>query len=259
MKLLFIGDVSGPPGRMIVQSELPRLIDEEGIDFTIANGENSAGGFGMHCRAFHELHDAGMDAFTMGNHTWDKKDIHTLLKEQDCIVRPANYNTEQPGLGWRMFGVGDKQLAVINLLGTVNMDPVADNPFKAADAIIKQLDTPYILVDFHAETTSEKIALGWYLDGRVSAVVGTHTHVQTNDARILPRGTGYLTDAGMTGPRDSVLGVDKNIIIDRFVNGSKQRFELAYGDRQFNGVIIDLDERGRCRDIRTVNFWQPAL
>ncbi|NLF80385.1 MAG: TIGR00282 family metallophosphoesterase [Clostridia bacterium] len=262
MRILFIGDIVGRPGRKMVFENLPRLIEEKAIDFTIANGENTSGGFGLTQRNFSELVDCGVDAFTMGNHIWDNKDIYNYIDEEIRLVRPANYPASDPGRCFQEFTVQGERLIITNIVGSIYMTPAYDNPFQAIDALLKQLpcrDEAAIFVDFHAEATSEKMAMGWFLDGRVSALVGTHTHIQTNDARILPRGTGYLTDAGMTGPRDSVLGVDKDIIVNRFLTGFSSRFEPARGDIQMNGVIFDIGSDHRVGAMELLNFWQPSL
>ncbi|MDO4581115.1 MAG: TIGR00282 family metallophosphoesterase [Bacillota bacterium] len=260
MRLLFIGDIYGAPGRKMVIEHLPRLLAEKQIDFTIANGENCSGGFGINRRLLHELTDIGVDAFTMGNHTWDNKEIFSFIDSEPNIVRPANYPPGTPGRGWRLFEIKGRKLLLCNIIGRVFM-PSFDCPFRSMDAIIRleEAADAAIFVDFHAEATSEKVALGWYLDGRVAAMVGTHTHIQTNDARILPRGSGYITDAGMTGPRDSVLGVEREIIVQRFLTGVSPRFEAAAGDLQFNGIIFDIDERGKCAALEVINFWEPSL
>lgn len=260
MRILFIGDIIGSPGRHMVLDNLPRLIDEYAIDFTIANGENSAAGFGITKKIFHELIDCGVDVFTMGNHVWDNKDIFTFIDDESRIIRPANLPKGNPGCGMRSFNINGQQLLVANIIGRVYL-PACDCPFRTIDLLLKEYakDMRLVFVDFHAEATSEKMAMGWYLDGRISAMVGTHTHIQTADARILPKGSGYITDVGMTGPRDSVLGVDKEIIINRFITGLPSRFETAHGDLQFNGIVFDIDDNGCCRDIKTINFWQPAL
>jgi len=261
MKVLFIGDIVGSPGRHIVEKHLPVLISEKEIDFVIANGENSAGGAGINRKVFDELANIGVDCFTMGNHTWDNKDLLNFIEREKRIVRPANYSGDLPGKGVQLYSLPDGQkIAVCNLIGRIYLPP-ADCPFTAINHILADLEnvTDNIIVDIHAEATSEKMALGWYLDGRVSAVIGTHTHIQTNDLRILPRGTAYLTDAGMTGPRDSVLGVDKDIIIEKMLTNMPIRFEPARGDLQFNGVIISLNEKGKAVDTELVNFWEPAL
>jgi len=259
MKVLFIGDIVGAPGRKILQQKLPQIQDEYDIDFTIANGENATNGFGLNRQSFKELHACGVDMFTMGNHTWDNKDIYNFIDQESRLVRPANYHSSLPGKGWQEIEVNGQRIAVVNLVGRIYM-PAHDCPFATMDRVLGEIGSgAWVFVDIHAEATSEKIALGWYLDGRVTAVVGTHTHVQTNDGRVLPRGTGYLTDAGMTGPRDSVLGVDKDIIIQKFRTGFSPRFEPAHGDLQFNGVVFDIDDKGKCRSVETVNFWEPSF
>ncbi|MGI5891333.1 MAG: TIGR00282 family metallophosphoesterase [Bacillota bacterium] len=261
MKILFIGDIVASPGRHIVEKNLPRLLEQYEIDFTIANGENSSGGAGMSRKSLEELSAIGVDAFTMGNHIWDNKEIFDLIDHDQRIVRPANFAPSLPGMPWRIYDLPQgKKLALSNIVGRIYMPP-ANCPFAAMDEMLKQVRdiTSFIIVDFHAEATSEKMAMGWYLDGRISALLGTHTHIQTNDARILPRGTAYLTDVGMTGPRDSVLGVDKDIIIKKMLTQMPQRFEPARGDLQFNGVVIELGEDGKARTIDLINFFDPSL
>ena len=260
MRILFIGDIVGGPGRHMLQDNLSRLIDEREIDFVIANGENATNGFGLNQRDFRELADCGIDAFTMGNHTWDNRDIYNYIDNEKRLVRPANLPPGTHGKGWREFKVGGRKIVVANVLGRTFMTPY-DCPFRAMDTILKEVSRKdaVIIVDIHAETTSEKMAMGWYLDGRVTAVVGTHTHVQTNDARLLDRGTAYLTDAGMTGPADSILGVERDIIIRRFVTGAGSRFEVARGDLQMNGVIFDINDDNTARSAELLNIRQPAL
>ena len=260
MRILFIGDIVGAQGRRMVLEHLPRLLDEYEIDFTIANGENCSGGFGLNQKNFRELVDCGIDAFTMGNHMWDNRDIYNFVDHEERLVRPANFPPSLPGHGWQQYQVDGQKLIVANVVGRVFMTAF-DCPFRTMDAILQEnaAEDATIFVDIHAEATSEKMALGWYLDGRVAAVVGTHTHIQTNDARILPHGTGYLTDAGMTGPRDSILGVEREIIIGRFLTGVSPRFEVASGDLQFNGVIFDIGPDHKTQKMELLNFWQPAL
>ncbi len=260
MRILFIGDIVGAQGRRMVLEHLPRLLDEYAIDFTIANGENCSGGFGLNQKNFRELVDCGIDAFTMGNHMWDNRDIYNFIDHEERLVRPANFPPSLPGRGWQQYQVAGQKLIVANVVGRVFMTAF-DCPFRTMDAILQEnaVEDVAIFVDIHAEATSEKMALGWYLDGRVASVVGTHTHIQTNDARILPRGTGYLTDAGMTGPRDSILGVEREIIIGRFLTGVSPRFEVASGDLQFNGVIFDIGPDHKTQKMELLNFWQPAL
>ncbi|MDH7601248.1 MAG: TIGR00282 family metallophosphoesterase [Armatimonadota bacterium] len=250
MRVLFVGDVMGRPGRRALGSLLGALRVQYGLDFVVANGENAAGGLGITQDTARELFDAGVDVITMGNHSFAKKDAVALYETEPRILRPANYPPGVPGRGVGIFETprGEK-IAVINLLGRVFMDPV-DCPFRAADAALSEVssDAHAIIVDFHAEATSEKQALGWYLDGRVSAVIGTHTHVQTSDERILPAGSGYVTDVGMTGVLDSVLGLDRKLVIERFLTGLPNRFSVAEGAAVVQGVLveIDLETRSAC-------------
>ncbi|MEG1500838.1 MAG: TIGR00282 family metallophosphoesterase, partial [Clostridiales bacterium] len=211
-------------------------------------------------KTFDELTNIGIDALTMGNHTWDNRDIQNFIEQEKSIIRPANYPQGVPGQPWSVFSVKNQKLAIVSLIGRVYMQP-AQCPFGEINKILQEVSkiTSNIIVDFHAEATSEKMAMGWYLDGRISGLFGTHTHIQTNDARILPRGTAYLTDAGMTGPRDSVLGVDKDIIIKKMLTQMPVRFEVARGDLQFNGVVVDLAETGKAKAMQLVNFYEPSL
>ena len=252
MRILMVGDVIGKPGRRAVQTLIPSLRREHGIDFVIANGENTAGGFGLTADTANELLESGVDVLTSGNHIWDQKEIIPYLDEGLPLVRPANY-PDAPGRGSLLH----KNVLVVNLLGRVFM-PALDCPFRTADAILREAeasDKPaVIIVDFHAEATSEKQALGWYLDGRVSAVLGTHTHVGTVDYKILPKGTAYVSDVGMTGPMDSVIGSDANVVIDRFLTGMPQRLPVASGPVILNSVMIDVDEEtGKARSIERLD------
>ena len=255
MKILFIGDIIGRPGRQAVEKLLPGLVEEHQIDFVIANGENAAAGFGLTPAVLDNLFALGINVVTSGNHLWDKKDILPRLKKEPRLLRPANYPPEVPGTRFGVFE--DKQgrkVGVFNLLGRVFM-PAVDCPFRVADQVIAELkkETDIIIVDMHAEATSEKIALGWYLDGRVSAMIGTHTHVMTADERVLPQGTAYITDAGMTGGFDSVIGMEKEPIIEKFLTQLPTKFEVAEGDVRFNGVVVEVDEQsGKARRIERV-------
>lgn len=258
MRILFIGDIVGKPGRNAVKETLPGIKRELNIDFIIANGENAAGGNGITREIATELLTYGVNVLTMGNHVWDKKEIYTFIEKEHRILRPANYPPGTPGTGARVFKTGDSvKIGIINLSGRVFLSNL-DCPFRSADLLLEKIrqETPVILVDFHAEATSEKIALGNYLDGRVSAVVGTHTHVQTADETILPQGTGYLTDVGMTGPGNGIIGVKKELVIEKFLTQQPVRFETAAGPYQFNAVVVEVDElTGTCRDIRRImNF-----
>jgi 2',3'-cyclic-nucleotide 2'-phosphodiesterase len=246
MRILFIGDIVGKPGRSCLKSYLPRLKNKQSFDFIIANGENAAGGAGITENVFNELRKLGVDLVTGGNHIWDQKDIFNFIDAEPRMIRPANYPVETtPGRGSVIIEAkkGTKKLAIINLIGRVFMKP-ADCPFRSADrelALLKD-KTNFIIVDFHAEATSEKQALGWYLDGRVSAVLGTHSHVQTADERILPKKTAYITDVGMTGLYDSILGVDKNGPLKRFMTQLPHRLSISDGRKVFSAVSVEIDE-----------------
>jgi len=255
MKLLFLGDVVGQVGREAVQKNLPLLKQKYHPDAIIINGENAASGRGITQKIARQFYELGVGAITMGNHTFDNKEIFDFIDEDSKIVRPANYAEEVPGKGYTYIKTSSgEELAVINLQGRTFLPPV-ECPFKKASMLVETIRkrTPYIFVDFHAEATSEKQSLAWYLDGKVSAVVGTHTHVQTADERILPGGTAYITDAGMCGPRNSVLGMDKEAVIKKFLTGMPVRFEVANSAPQINGVLITLQKRtGRALGIQRI-------
>ena len=257
VNILFIGDIVGKPGRQAVSRELHKLVDRYNVDVVIANGENASGGFGITAESARELFACGIHLFTSGNHIWDKKEALEYLKKEDRIIRPANYPEGAPGKGSTVFVTpGGTKVGVINLEGRVFMNSL-DCPFKTADREIAALSefTNIILVDFHAEATSEKTSLGWYLDGRVSAVVGTHTHVQTADERILTAGTAYISDAGMTGAFDSVIGVRKDEPISKFLTQLPSKFEVAKKDLRLNGVVLTIDDSsGRALGIERVNI-----
>jgi metallophosphoesterase (TIGR00282 family) len=256
-RVLMIGDVIGKPGRVALEHTLPGLRDERGIDFVTANGENLAGGMGLTVGTAESLFGAGVDVITSGNHIWDKKEIYPYLDESDRVLRPLNYGTHGvPGRGWGTYEALDgSEIAVVNLQGRTWMTPI-DNPFTEADRLLDEASEPLPpirLVDFHCEITSEKNALGLYLDGRVSAVVGTHTHVVTGDERILPKGTAYLTDLGMTGPLWSVIGFDPATVLPRFINALPTRFEVGEGPVVLNACQIDLDPAtGRALQIERI-------
>lgn len=243
MRILFIGDIVGKPGRDAVAQALPQLAQELGADFVIANGENAAGGMGITRETAQEILQAGVDVVTMGNHVWAKKDVYPYLDEEPRIIRPANYPSGVPGRGWAVYTTEKGEpIGVISICGRVFMDHL-ENPFLVADSILETLapETNVILIDFHAEATSEKTAFACYMDGRGGAVIGTHTHVQTADERILPGGTAYITDVGMTGPGDSVIGVKKDLIISRFLTQMPTRFEVASGETVLSAVVVDVD------------------
>lgn len=244
MRILFIGDIVGSPGRHIVRERLADLVEQRQIDLVIANGENSASGFGITPKIVEELLGLGIEVITGGNHSWDRKEILDYIPHQPRLLRPANFAPINPGTG--LF-VGESKkgtkFAVLNLQGRIFL-PSNDDPFTTADKLLATIppDVAFVLVDMHAETTSEKIALGWYLDGRVTAVVGTHTHVATADEHVLPKGTAYISDVGMTGPHDGVIGMGRMGIIKKFLDGLPARFEVATGDIQMNAVLVEVDE-----------------
>jgi len=244
LKILFIGDVVGNPGRKAVKAVLPEMIKNMSVDCCIANCENAAGGSGITYAVAQELFDIGIDVITLGNHKWSKREIINFIGNEARIIRPANYPQELPGRGSTVINLEKGAIGILNVMGRVFMENI-DCPFRTADREIQYLSnfTKVIIVDMHAEATSEKYALAWYLDGRVSCVLGTHTHVQTADERILPQGTGYITDVGMTGPYNGILGVDKDIIIKRFLTSVPMKFEIAKGCVQFNAVMADIDEK----------------
>jgi len=258
LRILFLGDIVGRPGRRAVKEMLPSLKEKYKPHLIIANGENAAGGNGITEEAAQELYDAGIDILTMGNHVWDRKEIYNFIDHDERIVRPANYPPGAPGRGFMIVPVQDYSVGIINLSGRVFLPPL-DCPFRSIDRLLPQLqqETSLILIDFHAEATSEKVAFGWYVDGRVTAVIGTHTHIQTADARILPKGTGYITDVGMTGPRDSVLGVKLEAVLKKFLTLQPIRFEVARGALQLNALFLKIDpEKHVTQGIETIQVVQ---
>src|SRR5512136_745406 len=252
MQILFIGDIVGRPGRRAVRELLPGLLKEHGVDLVIANGENAAAGFGITRDTVDELLECGIHLLTTGNHVWDKKEVLGFIDEYPNLLRPANFPEACPGIGHAVVKTpAGIPVAVINLAGRIFMHP-ADCPFRVAKALVEQLrrQTPIIFVDIHAEATSEKQAMGWFLDGEVSAVVGTHTHVQTADEGVLPGGTAYITDAGMTGPFNSIIGIRKDAVLERFLIQIPNRFEVAKDDVRLQGVVVDIDGKsGRASGI----------
>jgi metallophosphoesterase (TIGR00282 family) len=246
MRVLFIGDIVGSPGRQIVKDRLADLVAQRGIDLVIANGENAASGFGITPRLADELLSMGIDVLTGGNHSWDRKEILEYAPDQPRLLRPANFPDGNPGRGVYLgTAKNGSRYAVLNLQGRVFLPPF-DDPFRKADTELAKLpaDVGFVLVDIHAEVTSEKVAMGWYLDGRVTCVVGTHTHVATADERVLPQGTAYITDVGMTGPHGGVIGMDREAIIKRFLDGVPARFDVASGDVQMNCVLVETNDAG---------------
>jgi metallophosphoesterase (TIGR00282 family) len=257
MRILFIGDIFGRPGRTIVKDHLSALVKEHAIDLVLANGENAAAGFGITPPLAEELFELGIDVITTGNHVWDKREIVEYFQNADGnphsmarrVLRPANYPAGMPGWGRYEGKKKDVPYAVINLQGRVFMTS-NDDPFRVADQLLKEIKARIVFVDMHAEATSEKMSMGWYLDGRVTAVVGTHTHVPTADERVLPGGTAYITDVGMTGPYDSVIGVKKELVMGKFLSNMPVRFEPATGDVRLCAVVVDCDEAtGHARKI----------
>lgn len=252
MRVLLVGDVVGKPGRRAVSQLLPQLRSELRIDLVVVNGENAAGGAGLTAEIAREIRDAGADVVSNGNHVWDQRQFKDEIGTLDFAIRPVNLPPNNPGRGWLIV----KGALVVNAIGRVFM-AAADDPFRAVDALLDQLGeaAPKVrILDWHAEATSEKLAMGWHLDGRFSAVLGTHTHVPTADARILPGGTALLCDTGMVGPRDSILGVRPDIILERFRTGMPARFQVAEGKVVFNSALVDIDERtGRAKSIERVD------
>ncbi|MBI5166955.1 MAG: TIGR00282 family metallophosphoesterase [candidate division NC10 bacterium] len=243
MRILFIGDIIGKLGRQIVLGLLPQLLEEYQVDLVLANGENAAGGFGITPSVAAELFALGIDLLTSGNHIWDRKEVEQFIQAEPRLLRPANYPPEAPGSGVYLVKRNGPPLGILNLQGRVFM-PTIDCPFKVGEREVVSLKekTNIIIVDFHAEATSEKAAFAWYFDGQVSAIIGTHTHVQTADERILPRGTAFITDVGMTGSRDSVIGMVKEEAIQKFLTQMPKKFKAATGSPQFNGVLVEVDE-----------------
>ena len=247
----------GRPARRAVRDLVPSLIQKEEIDLVVANAENSAGGMGVDLRSAKELLSAGVQVLTSGNHIWKKKEIYPFLDEQESLIRPANYPAGAPGRGWCLWQQNGLRALVINLQGRVFMPNHVDDPFRCVDEILKQHggQSRVVIVDMHAEATSEKYAMGWYLDGRASVVFGTHTHVQTADERILPGGTAYITDLGMCGPFDSVIGMEKETVIRGFLSQLPRPFEVAQDNVVLQGVIADIDEEsGKARAIRRLRM-----
>ena len=255
LRVLAVGDVVGNPGMDRIRKSLRRLIRQTGADFTIVNGEN-ASVVGITPAQAEDILDAGADAITLGNHSFAKREITSYLDDCSRILRPANYAPQVPGRGWQTFETKFGDVAVIDLIGRCNMDYGPDNPFLLVEKILKQVEAKFIFVEIHAEATSEKLAMGYLLDGRVSAVWGTHTHVPTADARVLPKGTGYVTDLGMTGPRDSVLGIRPELSIAKFRGDLTERYRWADGPTKLEGVLFTIDSAtGKCLRAERVDQW----
>ena len=258
MRILFLGDIVGRPGRRAVHELLPSLKIKYEPKFIIANGENAAGGNGITRDVADDLFGAGIDLLTMGNHVWDNKDVYNFIDDDDRIVRPANYPPDTPGSGFTIARKAERAIGIINLSGRVFMPPI-DCPFRAADQIIPTLKkkTPVIIIDFHAEATSEKSALAWYMDGQVTAVIGTHTHIQTADEKVFPKGTAFITDVGMTGPRDSILGVKVEQVVEKMISLRPVRFEVAGGPLMLNAVSVEVDEgSGKALEIQRIQVYK---
>lgn len=262
MRVLVLGDVVGRPARRAVRELVPALIEKEEIDLVVANAENAAGGMGVDIKSANELLSAGIQVLTSGNHIWKKKEIYPFLDERENLLRPANFPAGAPGKGWCVWQQNGRRALIINLQGRVFMPNHVDDPFRCVDELLRQhgAQSRIVIVDMHAEATSEKYAMGWYLDGRASLVFGTHTHVQTADERILPCGTAYITDVGMCGPFDSVIGMEKDTVIRGFITQLPRLFEVAQDNVVLQGVIADIDdENGRTREIRRLRIhWEAS-
>jgi len=259
LHLLMIGDIVGRPGRRAVKQNLPEILSTMKVDMVIANGENAAGGNGITREIARELFSCGVDVITMGNHVWNQKEIYTYIDREARIIRPANYPPGTPGSGCGVFTAQNGvRLGVMNMSGRVFMQDL-DCPFRKADEMVDRLkeEVGIVFMDFHAEASSEKVAMGWHMDGRASAVCGTHTHVQTADEKVLPGGTAYISDVGMTGPADSVIGVKKDIVIEKFITQMPRRFEVAEGLYQFNAVLVEIDDvSSRALSIRRIQNFE---
>jgi len=261
MRILFLGDIVGKPGRQAVRALLPRLIDRDRIDLVVANCENVAGGTGVDPKSATELLEAGVNVLTSGNHVWRQKEIIEFIDRDQRLLRPANFPPMVPGRGWTVCETADgTPVAVVNLIGRVFMDSV-DCPFRTAETLWPEVRARarVVVVDMHGEATSEKAAMGWFLAGKAAAVLGSHTHVQTADERVLPGGTAYITDVGMCGPTESVIGVKKELVIRRFLTHMPVKFEVASGPVVVQGAVVDIDaETGQARAIRRVQEWREA-
>lgn len=243
MNILAVGDIVGSNGVKELQKTLPKIKKEYNVEFTIVNGENAAEGFGITEKNFYDILDAGADCITMGNHTWGKKDIFKFINNPK-IIRPANYPKEVCGKGYYIYKCNDKKIAVINALGRAEINVMIDNPFSVVKEIVDKIkkEADIIILDFHAEATAEKKAMGYYLDGEITAIFGTHTHTQTADEQILEKGTGFITDIGMTGPKNGVIGMDKDVAFKRFITALPERYKIATGETMFNSVLFEIDD-----------------
>jgi len=256
IRVLFLGDIVGRPGRRAVKQFLPLLIKELRTDLVVANAENAAGGFGLNLEVAAELFRFGIDVITMGNHTWKNKEITKVFSRYNSVLRPANYPPGTPGKGFGFFQARNGyQVGVVNLLGQVYLDPPLDCPFRVGEELLEYMKgkTQFLLVDFHAEATSEKTAFAYYVDGRASSVLGTHTHITTADERILPGGTGYITDVGMCGPVDSVLGIKTETALKKFITKLPVRFQVSSGRAELNGLLMEWNEQGHTLQVKRIN------
>ena len=255
MNILAVGDIVGSAGIKELKEKLPKVKEENNIDFIIVNGENSAEGMGITESNFKDIISSGANCVTMGNHTWGKKEIFKFIDDPK-LIRPANYPKEVCGKGYNIYNVKNKKIAVINLLGRTEMNILTDNPFEVAKNIVNKIknNVDIIIIDFHAEATAEKKAMGYYLDGEISILFGTHTHIQTADEQILEKGTAYITDIGMTGPKDSVIGMDKDVALKRFLTALPERYKIAEGKAMFNSVMFKInDETNKVESITRIN------
>ena len=257
MKILVAGDIVGRLGRQAISFFVPKLRKDENLDLVIANGENAAGGSGLTPKIVKELLSSDIDVITSGDHIWKKKEVIEIIPKENRLLRPANYPDNVPGKGYVILSLKNSiKVAVINLIGRVFMKPL-ECPFKTVKELLDKIkeETSIVIIDLHAEATSEKVAMGWFLDGQVSCILGTHTHIQTSDERILPKGTAYITDLGMTGPIDSVLGRRPEQVLEHFLTGMPAKFEMAKENVQLQGVIVDIDENsGKARTIKRVKL-----
>ena len=253
MKILAVGDIVGEIGLNKLKEKLPIIIEKEKIDFVVVNAENTSGGMGLTIKDFNTLLRMKIDAITMGNHTWGKKDIFTFI-DNPKLLRPANYSKGVPGKGYNIYKCKDKKIAIINLIGRTDMNILSENPFTIGEELVTKLrkEADIIIMDFHAEATAEKIAMKNFLDGKINIIFGTHTHVQTADEEITAKGTGYITDLGMTGPKNSVIGMDVKASIKRFVTSLPERYKLAEGESIFNGCIFEINDE----NYKTMNVYR---
>jgi metallophosphoesterase (TIGR00282 family) len=262
MRILILGDVVGRPARRAVRDLVPSLIQQEQVSLVVANAENAAGGMGVDINSAKELQSAGVNVLTSGNHIWKKKEIYAYLDQDETLLRPANFPAGAPGKGWCVWRHNGLRALVVNVQGRVFMPNHVEDPFRCVDEILRHQreSSPVVIVDMHAEATSEKSAMGWYLDGRVSVVFGTHTHVQTADERLLPGGTAYITDVGMCGPVDSVIGLERETVIRGFISQLPRQFEVAKGNVVLQGIIVEVDDAtGKARAIRRLRMhWEAG-